>query len=102
MTLNDHISDRADWRCLERTPKGEQCARWMNHTPYHAEDRSYDHMPYQDVMAAFVFVIGMYEKYDIEEIDRMIVETHQLVKLWYFRAILIYNSKVYVQGVDDV
>jgi hypothetical protein len=59
-------------------------------------------MPYQDVMAAFVFVIGMYEKYDIEEIDRMIVETHQLVKLWYFRAILIYNSKVYVQGVDDV
>jgi hypothetical protein len=102
MTLNDHISDKADWRCLARTPKGEQCARWKNHTLYYAEDMPYDHMPYQDVMAAFVFVIGMYEKYDIEEIDRMIIETHQLVKLWYFRAILIYNSKVYVQGVDDV
>lgn len=101
MSLNDHISDKASWRCLEQTDDGEQCARWAGHTPYEAANDMLNHMSYVDVIGAFTIIIGVYNHYDPKTIIDMMDAQHEKAKLWYLRATLIYNSKVYIQGVDD-
>lgn len=101
MSLNDHITDRAQWRCTGSTLEGKQCARWKGHTIYVVEDVDRNHMDLQEVLGLFMMVLGAYEKYNTEQIVDMVTEHHELAKLWYLRATLIYNSKVYIQGVDD-
>ena len=101
MSLNDHITDKADWRCEAPLPGDEQCARWNGHTLYVTESKTYNHMCHSEVISAFMVVLGMYEGYGIEQVEKEISSHRYLARLWHLRATMIYNSKVYIQGVDE-
>lgn len=100
-----NTGDKAWWRCdhpIIVREKGtiEPCARWEGHTEF--EDM--DHMTYAQVMACFVTVLGLHEGYTEQEIQGMITIAGRSphIGLLTVRASMIYRSKVYVHGRDDV